>query len=294
MAEPAEEHTLIRRYLLSDLDEEQQERVETRLLLEEDFGRDISVVRNELFDEYVAGTLSESERERFEQRHLATPDGRRNLLFTKALHAYAETSAANGGRVRETSSAWQRFLALIRTQRLSVALPLVALLLLASFYAVWRVRENRRLSGPESAAQARRATLEQALARLNAGEGTPTSGAEQPGAVASATLIRNLVRGEPGRRSVTVGGAMKVVRLHLVVEADRYERYSAVLLNGEDAELAAVSGLPAGVLEGGKVVTLNLPADQLPAGDYQVSLNGISADGRPEPVGLFSFRLLRQ
>lgn len=287
MAQPAGEERMIRRFLLGTLGEEQQEQVEERLLADADFRGEVRAARDELFDEYAGAALSREEREQFERRHLVTEEGRQKLLFAMSLRAHVASRAERPGLL-------SRFRRLMRAQRLGVALPVAAVLLLALALGVWRLRE---LGGPTDGprrASAERAALERELAGLNPeGQGAVTTDAP-PGAVFDAKLVRHLVRGGRLEQKLSVAGGVKVLRLYLVLEADRHESYRAVLLTGEDTELAAAGGLRPHERDGTRGVTLNLPAHALAPGDYQLRVEGVAAGGATAPVGLYPFRLVKE
>ncbi|HEX7333437.1 MAG TPA: hypothetical protein VF290_18175 [Pyrinomonadaceae bacterium] len=75
----------IRDYLLGRLSEEEQERIEERLMVEDDFFEELEISKGELIEEYHAGELSQNEHEWFQQHYLATPEGKRRRTFALAL-----------------------------------------------------------------------------------------------------------------------------------------------------------------------------------------------------------------
>ena len=62
------EQSLIRRYLLGDLEERRRERLEKRILTDPKFRKRVLLVEDELFDDYVMGALSGNERRKFDER----------------------------------------------------------------------------------------------------------------------------------------------------------------------------------------------------------------------------------
>jgi CHAT domain-containing protein len=75
---------MIRKYLLFELTEEQQQQIERRLLVDTSFFEQVAAAEDELITEYLEGRLVKGEKERFE-RFLSTPEGRQQLNFTKDL-----------------------------------------------------------------------------------------------------------------------------------------------------------------------------------------------------------------
>src|SRR5215510_49934 len=76
---------LIARYLLGDMPEEEQARLEDRAFSDRDYMRNIVDVESDLIDEYVRGGLSDSERLRFERRFLVSAERQRKVEFARAL-----------------------------------------------------------------------------------------------------------------------------------------------------------------------------------------------------------------
>lgn len=75
----------IRDYLLGRLSEEEQEKIEERLMVEDDFFEELEISKGELIEEYHAGELRQTEHEWFQRHYLATPEGKRRHTFALAL-----------------------------------------------------------------------------------------------------------------------------------------------------------------------------------------------------------------
>lgn len=78
----------LRRYLLGQLVEAEEEEMELRLLTEADYVEELDVTADELINQYLAGDMSEDERQSFEQVFLATPQRRQKLRFAELLQGY--------------------------------------------------------------------------------------------------------------------------------------------------------------------------------------------------------------
>src|SRR5215813_10857138 len=87
---------LIARYLLGDLPEEEQARLEDRAFSDRDYMRNIVAVESDLIDEYVRGGLSDSERLRFERRFLASAERQRKVEFARALAQVVPEATTEG------------------------------------------------------------------------------------------------------------------------------------------------------------------------------------------------------
>lgn len=76
----------IRQYLLGHLSDEEQQKIEERLMVEDDLFEELDISKGELIEEYHAGELNQTERQWFEGHYLASPEGRQRYTFTVALN----------------------------------------------------------------------------------------------------------------------------------------------------------------------------------------------------------------
>jgi len=86
------EKTELRDYLLGRLRQEEEERVEIRLLSDPVYIEEFDVVENELTDQYVTGEVQGAEREQMEQHFFAAPARREKLRIAAALKERQQTS----------------------------------------------------------------------------------------------------------------------------------------------------------------------------------------------------------
>lgn len=75
----------IRKYLLGQLKDEEQQKIEDRLMTENDLFEELEISKDELVEEYCAGELTTKERDWLEQHFLASPEGKRRRTFALAL-----------------------------------------------------------------------------------------------------------------------------------------------------------------------------------------------------------------
>jgi hypothetical protein len=85
MALSKHDQATIREYLLGHLSEDAQERLEERLMIEDDLFEELEISKGELVDDYRAGEFTREERHWFEQHYLASPEGRQHHVFALAL-----------------------------------------------------------------------------------------------------------------------------------------------------------------------------------------------------------------
>lgn len=102
MEQPLINGSIVRKYLLGELAEEERERIEVSLLTSESFYETLTAledeVEDELIDQYTCGELSERERERFEQTFLTTPERAEKLKLVMGLNEHAVLAARERAR----------------------------------------------------------------------------------------------------------------------------------------------------------------------------------------------------
>jgi hypothetical protein len=96
----------VRRYLLGELEEAEQESIELRLLTDPAFGEEFDTVVDELTDQYVRDELTDDERKRAEKHFLSTPERQQKLEFATELLSHAD--AERGERAERSQVATVR------------------------------------------------------------------------------------------------------------------------------------------------------------------------------------------
>jgi hypothetical protein len=75
----------IRQYLLGHLTDEEQEKIEERLMVEDDLFEELEISKSEIIEEYRAGELAKKDHEWFGTHYLGSSEGRQRLSFVAAL-----------------------------------------------------------------------------------------------------------------------------------------------------------------------------------------------------------------
>lgn len=83
----------IRQYLVGEIPESEIERIESRLIADQEYFRRLELVEGELADDYVRGELSGAERKRYENRSLSTVEGVEEVRLAAGLREVAEQEA---------------------------------------------------------------------------------------------------------------------------------------------------------------------------------------------------------
>lgn len=115
-----QEEGRLREYLLGDLSEDAKERLEKRLMTDDEDFQELLIEEDELVDDYVRDRLSAHDRLQFENHFLCTPERRGKLRFSATLReylrAYWKTRSRHGDfskTGRRLSSLWDWLLKLI-------------------------------------------------------------------------------------------------------------------------------------------------------------------------------------
>ena len=85
MALSNHDQATIREYLLGRLAEAEQEKIEERLMVEDDLFEELEILKGELIEEYRDGELTRKERESFEGGFQSSPEGRQRQAFAVAI-----------------------------------------------------------------------------------------------------------------------------------------------------------------------------------------------------------------
>src|SRR5258707_1321711 len=90
MAHEDQDGGLIRRYLLGQLSEDELQRLEEKMMADNEFFNTVLVTEDEVIEEYVQGELPEIDRVRFEASFLSTDEGRQKVAYATALTEYVK------------------------------------------------------------------------------------------------------------------------------------------------------------------------------------------------------------
>lgn len=85
MALNDKDQTRIREFLLGKLSEDEQQKIEERLIVEEALFDELEISKGELVEEYCANELTRDEHEWFERNLLASPEGKQRFALAVAL-----------------------------------------------------------------------------------------------------------------------------------------------------------------------------------------------------------------
>lgn len=115
----------LRRYVLGQLSEAEEEAVELRLLTDADFSEEMEIVADELVEQYAGEQVPEEERELVGRFISGSPERREKLRFAVALRRRAAEGKGRSHRMK-------------KTLRLYLSAAAAALIVAGLGYAVWR------------------------------------------------------------------------------------------------------------------------------------------------------------
>jgi hypothetical protein len=132
----------IRDYLLGKLGDEDQQKIEERLMAEDELFEEFEMSKDELVEEYVAGELPQKEHEWFRTHFLASPEGRQRQAFVLAMEKLQDPAP----RVVRKQSWWERFRSLLKNRSWTVGLAATATAAIILWIAIPGPKET--FSGP--------------------------------------------------------------------------------------------------------------------------------------------------
>ena len=319
--------TLIARYLLGELPEEQQVEIEDRAFSDKDYLATITTVENDLIDEYVRGELSSADRQLFESRFLASAERRKRVEFAKALRTAFSESRAGEKNVIQTAPGWSwreslyAFLnGLNPAARLAFVAAAIVVVAGAALLFVETLRLRRQVTQLQAEKQAGQ-NLQQSLeaerkrneelnARLDQEKQqreqtdeslrqlTETPEAKNPApppVIASLTLLPGLSRGGGQKPTLDLSNDVRLVRLQIGIDPEeQYKTFAVELRTSAGRQVWNRENLAARTRRGTRAVGLTLPATVLKPGDYELRLRGLTESGAAEDVGFYYFNVTKK
>jgi hypothetical protein len=290
MKEENESEKSIRRFLLGESGEEEQQRTEELFMTDPEYREKVLMAEQDLIEDYLENALSEGERERFRRHFLSTPRQRRKVRITRSLRNYAAVevtahSPPDAGEKLQPVSWLRKLVEALRLRSPIVYLPLAAALVVAIFFGAWRLVEYRRAQQLRAREESQRLEVEQELAQLNdpSGVGRPPPPGTRVFQLSPVTL-----RGEANKLSPPA--ETSVVELWLLRAGDEYQSYRASLQRVGAAPRFSIPNLHAANTPGGRAVPVKIPVRLLTPGTYRLTLSGVTPDGRLEEADEYTFQ----
>jgi type II secretory pathway pseudopilin PulG len=309
----SESEQTIRRYLLGELPETEQSALEEKYFTDPQIFNEVLETESELVDDYVRGQLASEVRERFEQSYMAHPARSERVKFAAALATRLDQKKEPVTREQLTLAVswWQRLLALLSGQRLTLRFSVALATLLIMLGGVWLFVESRRRQQSELArTQAAREAQEQReraqLAQPTPDEAkraertpqqirqpTPTPTLDSAPHSVSLALIVSGVRGGDSNQipTLVIPPGTTQARLLLNLKESNYPSYRASLQTITGVEIFSQTNVKPGSKKTGASFVFTVPAHKFANGDYVLTLRGINPDGEVDDLSKSLFRV---
>ena len=267
------------RYLLGELSEDEQARLEQEYFNNPETLEQLAAVEDKLIDEYVEGTLQGERRRRFEQRLSTSPERRQRVEFARQLARYAASRAAPA-----SAPGVRRFVP-GPTSQLAAAAALVLALGGAGWMAIElrqtrqelaRVENERRaLADRERALTAiveeQRRMVDERHRQQPPDNPTPPPGSREPrppSPVVALSLLPGLTRSQGSANTVRLPPTATSLRLELQLPEDPHQNYRVLVETTRGRAVWKQERAPRRDRAGTASVTVDIPARVLETGDY--------------------------
>jgi len=257
MKEEPVSDTLLRQFLLGNVDDQERQRLESMFVTGALSRERVIAAEQHLLDDFLENSLTPGDRERFLAQYGATPEEQRKLRIAKSIQEWAALSQEGTASVANAS----RWISVRSWLKPVYVIPVAAVFLVAIICgAVWLKssweKRNRHLA------------MQQELVRLNA-----PSMLRDVSAV-TLTLMPGAVRSAEAEKELTPPANIESVELRLVwTQKERYPSYQATIRKFDEEEIFTVSDLQ---LDPGNVIRIKLSPHYLTHGLYQIELTGVS------------------
>jgi hypothetical protein len=231
-----------RQYLLGELSEAEQDKLEVDLLSTDTAAPELADAEDGLIEEYLDGALSAAQRRRFEEYFLLSPEHRRSLEAAGLLReALTRLAVAPSRPRRPLVGAWAGLLA--------AAIAFIV-------FNLYRKAEAPPLP-PRAVAVGPTAT---------------SAVRQEPMRVALLSLSPGRVMAAGSETRIGLGAGVGTLRLELIVEDPSLTRARVVVSARDHGDVWTGTAAPARV-DGGAVLTVDVPAERLHGGSsYEVAV----------------------
>lgn len=275
------EESVMRSYLLGDVDETSRDDVELRLFTDKDYADRMSTAEDNLIDDYVFGGLSQSEHEKFDANFLINDERQKKIRIAQAFEVYVGEKRQVPADSFTTSELWHSSILFLQRHKVLISCSAVAIVLLAVF--VPRLKVPPAPNNALTELNARRVDLERQLEQLNRYDDNTQPALE-------AILQSKQLREDGETQKLVVPKNTRFIRLKLQLPAGiRHERYGVIVQTVEGDELFKVNDLKT---DTNGAVVLKLTSGALPPGDYQIQLMGGTSLTVMRDVARYNLRLI--
>jgi hypothetical protein len=277
---------LLRSYLLGTLPEEEADIVEQRLLAEDELFELSEAVEADLLAACDRGELAPAERERVQQRLASSPRGRERLALAHALNTLAGSS-------ERTAAPVVPFPRRAATPNAFRWAALAAALLAAAGLSWFAMERPHGGEAPPWVAQERPAPASPRAPEAPQVQEVPAAKPEPVKAVFQLAFMS--LRGAEAARKLRIGTGTDVVELQIGVEGMEDLKAFHLTLRNRKAEIVwEKDRLEPVNLDGVRALVVDLPADRLSAGTYEIQARGLAHGGEPEDLSPLEIEVVRE
>jgi hypothetical protein len=279
MTEIGKEHQLIRQYLLGQLTDQEQERLEELFMTDGEYREEVLIVEEELIEDYLDDFLSTEDKGRVASHFLSTPQQMQRLEVAKALGRYSAnrpTASTEVPSSQSDESTRRRPTTVSSTsffRKPIVVYALAAVLLVGALAGAWSLLSKWR-----------RPDFGSEFAVLNSREAK----SRKPDRVV--TLFPGMLRGNQLLK-VSPDGREQILELNLALGPGEYSGYRVTLRGGNIPEQYSANNLEPSVSDAGRFVPVRIHTTHLTPGDYVLELAGLTPEGTFEGIADYGFRI---
>lgn len=315
MAAERNNKTSARQFLLGKLSEKDRSRFEEGFLADEETFEEVEIAEDELIDAYVRNELSGKDRKHVEEKLLRVPRIANRVKVARAMNrSFAPAPAVSPAVI---TTGWN-----VKLWPNSVfgkfAFATLGLILIvgggALFFQYLQLREQTmRLRTEQAALELRvqeltvknsenssernrlNADLEKERAenaRLNEAVERQLDQPVTPVTILPLTLFPGASRSTSGADSLKLPATPAMFQFNLLLEADDYSSYKAVVTTAGGRELGQRSGLKARRSAKAKSVSFRFSSTRFKPGDYVVNLSGVTASVQSDPIATYMFQVV--
>lgn len=284
MKEKPVTEALARRFLLGQLDDLEQQQIETLFVANPEVKNQVLLAEEDLVEDYLEGALTKSDADEFLSRYAQTPYQRRKLRIAQSLKQYALAESPDEPALSRNQG-WRGLASLSARRKWSLFIPVAATATIILLVAgIWLMQlYNRRIQENNL-----KLLIGQEITELN----SRSSLGETPPQMLSMTLPPVSLRSVQPHSELRLQANYSIIELQLLwPQKEEFRNYEATLRRIADPNKFTIPQLQLEQNFGGNTVRLRLPARHLVPGLYQISLRGIASDGASAPAEEYTFTL---
>jgi len=264
---------LLRKFLLGQVDNEEQVQIESLFLIDPEAKQRVLNAEQDLIEDYLENSLTPSDREIFLSVYARTAAQRQRLRITKSIKEWGMAKLPQTGPavIAGRSDFLERLLFRpILLVPISVTIAIVVVI--AHVWLNSRMRQERLV-------------VQQELARLNA----PASLREVSPQMVSLDLSPLALRSTERQVELKTGAGVQIVELRLPsFPKEDSSAYEVEIRRVDDDESFTIRNVPR-ESDGRYATRIRLPAQILRPGQYQIRLSVIAANGETDLAEEYQF-----